>query len=79
MTDQRAGVTTCARMCDGARGDRPRLRPAPPGDRIGVTRISIAYWSLMSVLGALALFLLAAASPSSRRPRSTRAAAAPRS
>jgi hypothetical protein len=37
------------------------LRPAGSGDRTGVTRINIAYWSLMSVLGALALFLVAAA------------------
>ena len=39
----------------------PVCVPSSEGTGTGVTRISIAYWALMSVLGALALFLVAAA------------------
>jgi hypothetical protein len=45
----------------GGRGPRSQVyRGAVRGTRVPVNRVKLAYWALMSVLGALALFLLAA-------------------
>ena len=55
-----AGLTGPPRD-DHGRASRPGLHRVLRGERSRVTRINIAYWALVSVLGALALFLVAAA------------------